>query len=131
MYIYIYILVIILFTTIMIRISTYIYRGLARGRGRRDVAHGRALGEGPGLIIILIVIILLLVIIMIIMIRRRRRTPNSRRLTAGELGRPGNHGSHEIRRDRPREDMVGVDMVLAQYPQNTLYHRIYIIHDGF
>ena len=25
--------------------------------------------------------------------------------------------------------MVGVDMVLAQYPQNTLYHRIYIIHD--
>ena len=30
---------------------------------------------------------------------------------------------------RPRENMVGVDMVLAQYPQNTLYHRIYIIHD--
>ena len=27
------------------------------------------------------------------------------------------------------ENMVGVDMVLAQYPQNTLYHRIYIIHD--
>ena len=30
---------------------------------------------------------------------------------------------------RPRENMVGVDMVLAQYPQHTLYHRIYIIHD--
>ena len=30
---------------------------------------------------------------------------------------------------RPRENMVGVDMVLAQHPQNTLHHRIYIIHD--
>ena len=32
------------------------------------------------------------------------------------------------RRSRPRENMVGVDMVLAQYPQNTLYHMIYIVH---
>ena len=30
---------------------------------------------------------------------------------------------------RPRENMVGVDMVLAQYPQITPYHRTYIIHD--
>ena len=30
---------------------------------------------------------------------------------------------------RPRENMVGVDMILAQYHQNTLSHRIYIIHD--
>ena len=30
-----------------------------------------------------------------------------------------------------KHDLIGVDMVLAQYPQNTLYHRIYIIHDWF
>ena len=30
---------------------------------------------------------------------------------------------------RPRENRDGVNMVLAQYPQNTLYHWIYIIHD--
>ena len=35
----------------------------------------------------------------------------------------------ELSSCRPRENMVGVDMVLAQYPNNTLYHRIYIIHD--
>ena len=29
---------------------------------------------------------------------------------------------------RRRENMVGVNMVLALYPQNTLYHRIYIVH---
>ena len=29
---------------------------------------------------------------------------------------------------RPRENMVGVNMVLAWYPQNTLYHRICIVH---
>ena len=29
---------------------------------------------------------------------------------------------------RPRDNMVGVNMALALYPQNTLYHRIYIVH---
>ena len=29
---------------------------------------------------------------------------------------------------RRRENMVGVNMVLAQYPQTTPYHRIYIVH---
>ena len=29
---------------------------------------------------------------------------------------------------RPRENMVGVNMVLAEYPQSTLYHRICIVH---
>ena len=33
-----------------------------------------------------------------------------------------------VRQARRRENMVGVNMVLAWYPQTTLYHRIYIVH---
>ena len=38
-------------------------------------------------------------------------------------------GGVQPRAYRPLENMVGVDMALAQYPQNIIYHRIHIIHD--
>ena len=37
-------------------------------------------------------------------------------------------GADEKEECRPRENMVGVNMVLAEYPQHTLYHRICIVH---
>ena len=51
-------------------------------------------------------------------VRAEPRLPDSPGRVLDSQERPASPG---IRR---RENMVGVNMVLAEYPQNTLYHRI-------
>ena len=86
------------------------------------------------MIIIIIMIILIMIIIMLITISYDESSSycyyyyhyhyhcGNRPQRLKEMGGP------EVSTSRRRENMVGVIMVLASYPQNTLYHRIYIGH---